>query len=77
MVRATQRRRGIGRQLMAAVEAAARAAGRSLLVLDTRQGDPSEQLYQTLGFVQAGVIPQYARSANGKLHATVFYYRLL
>lgn len=60
------RRRGIGRQLMLAVEEAARSAGRSLLVLDTRRGDASEMLCQGLGYIRAGVIPQYARSANGE-----------
>jgi GNAT superfamily N-acetyltransferase len=42
------RRQGIGRILMGAVELAAMEAGRSLLVLDTRKGDPSEQLYLSI-----------------------------
>ena len=62
---------------MATLEAAARAAGRSLLVLDTRQGDASELLYAKLGYFKAGTIPAYARSANGALDACVFYYRQL
>jgi hypothetical protein len=62
---------------MLAAEGAARAAERTLLVLDTRRDDPSEQLYQSLGYQVAGIIPQYARSATGQLHDTVFYYRLL
>jgi ribosomal protein S18 acetylase RimI-like enzyme len=77
MVHTAFRRRGIGRQLMLAVEEAARSAGRSLLVLDTRRGDASEMLYQSLGYIMAGVIPQYARSANGELDDTVFFYKLL
>lgn len=75
MVHRDARRRGIGRALMASVEDAARAAGRSLLVLDTRQGDPSEQLYLGIGYIRAGVIPRYARSASGDLHSTVFFYK--
>ncbi|MDP9313761.1 MAG: GNAT family N-acetyltransferase, partial [Chloroflexota bacterium] len=71
------RQQGLGRALMLAVELAARQAERSLLVLDTRQGDVAERLYRSLGYVEAGVIPQYARSANGKLDACVFFYKLL
>ncbi|RIK40508.1 MAG: GNAT family N-acetyltransferase [Chloroflexi bacterium] len=71
------RRQGIGQRLMHAAEKAALSAGRTLLVLDTRRGDPSEQLYQQLGYSRAGVIPQYARNATGQLDDTVLYYRLL
>lgn len=77
MVHTKARRRGIGRALMRAVEDRARQAGRMTLVLDTRQGDPSERLYTAMGYRKAGVIPAYARSANGALHATAFYYKLL
>ena len=71
------RGQGISRQLMMAVEAAARTIGRTLLVLDTRQGDVAEGLYRKLGYVEAGVIPDYARSSSGDLAASVFFYRVL
>ena len=74
MVYTRARRRGIGRALMLEAQAAARRHGRSTLVLDTRQGDPSEALYRSMGWTCAGVIPRYARSANGELHATALYY---
>lgn len=77
MVQPSARRRGIGRRLMERLEAIAREEGRTLLVLDTREGDPSNELYRSLGWVEAGRIPRYARSANGELHATVFYYKEL
>lgn len=77
LVVSSARQQGLGRALMLAVELAARQAERSLLVLDTRQGDVAERLYRSLGYVEAGVIPQYARSANGKLDACVFFYKLL
>ena len=77
LVRRVAQRRGVARALMHALEAEARRIGRTTLVLDTRQGDPSEQLYQSLGYQVAGAIPQYARSADGTLAATVFYYKLL
>lgn len=71
------RRQGLGRALMIAVEAVAREAGRSLLVLETREGDPAEQLYLGLGYIKFGVVPQYARSPNGLLEASGFFYRFL
>ena len=77
MVHRAARRQGIGRALMLAVEAEARWLGRTTLVLDTRQGDPSETLYRTLGWTLAGSIPRYARSADGALHTTAVYYKLL
>ena len=75
MVDPTVRGRGLGRRLMERLEAIAREEGRTLLVLDTREGDPSNALYRSLGWVEAGRIPHYARSANGELHTTVFYYK--
>ena len=71
------RNRGIGRALMHAVEDAARAAGRTLLVLDTRRGDAAEQLYASHGYTRLGVIPQYVRDADGVTQDTVVFYRLL
>src|SRR5438445_29181 len=68
LVRTSDRRQGVGRALMRAVEAEAARAGRTTLVLDTRYGDPSQALYESLGYVAAGTIPQYARSADGTLH---------
>ncbi len=77
MVEPSRRRQGIGRALMRAIEAQARALGRTTLVLDTREGDPSEQLYQSLGYVRVGAIPKYVISEKGGTDATVIYYKLL
>ena len=77
MVVSRARRRGIGRLLMEAAETEARQLGRTTLVLDTRQGDPSEALYRGMGWQPGGTIPRYARSADGTLHTTAFYYKLL
>ena len=77
MVHPNYRRSGIARLLMNKIENIAVAEGRSLLVLDTREGDPSNQLYQSLGYVEAGRIPNYAESASGSLDATVFYYKMI
>lgn len=69
------RRKGIGRSLMLEAEKKAKQKGRTLLVLDTREGDPSNLLYTSLGYIQAGRIPDYAKSANGEFQPTIFYYK--
>ena len=71
------RQQGIAQILMKAIEEEAQKAGRSLLVLDTRQGDPSEQLYQKLGYIQSGIIPQYVIDETGQFSATVVYYKII
>jgi acetyltransferase len=77
MVHRAARRKGLGRALMLALEHHARRLGRTTLVLDTRQDDPSEALYRALGWEPAGAIPRYAASADGTLHTTALYYKLL
>jgi GNAT superfamily N-acetyltransferase len=77
MVLSRARRAGIGRALMQAVENEARCRNRTTLVLDTRQGDPSELLYRSLGWQPAGVVPKYALNGDGGVDPTVFYYKLL
>ncbi|HEU4326465.1 MAG TPA: GNAT family N-acetyltransferase [Roseiflexaceae bacterium] len=77
LVHSSARRRGLGRALLGAAEEAARAAGRTLLVLDTRAGDAAEQLYRHHGYTAAGTIPAYARNGEGTLDATVVFFRLL
>ena len=67
----------IGRRLMGAVEGVARDEGRTLLVFDTRQGEPSEAFYSALGYKRAGVIPNFALGADGTLHATVLFHKEL
>jgi GNAT superfamily N-acetyltransferase len=70
-------RQGIGRRLMAELEAVARREGRTLLHLDTREGDASNAVYLALGWTEAGRIPNWARSATGTLDATVYYFKEL
>ena len=75
MTHPNYRRSGIGRLLMQKAEEIARNESRSLIVLDTREGDPSNILYTSLGYSRAGCIPNYAQSVNGELAATIFYYK--
>jgi GNAT superfamily N-acetyltransferase len=71
------RRRGLAKALLAEVESAARRLGRTLLVMDTRKGGEAEKLCESLDCTRLGEVPQYARSADGSLHTTVFFYREL
>jgi GNAT superfamily N-acetyltransferase len=71
------RRQGIARALMTALEAEARAVGKLLLTLDTREGDASNDLYCALGYREAGRVPGWARDAGGTLSTTVFWYKPL
>jgi GNAT superfamily N-acetyltransferase len=77
LVHRDHRGKGIAGELLNVIEAAARAANRTLLVLDTIEGDTAERLYRRLGWIEAGVIPQFARGAAGTLDATVIFYKLL
>lgn len=71
-------RRGIGRRLMNEIEAVARRFGRTLLTLDTRSGDKGEPLYLSLGYIAAGIIPNYSRDAVAdRLDAATFMYKPL
>ena len=77
MVHTSHQGQGIGQALMNVIEHEAKQAGRTTLILDTREGDPSECLYSKLGYTRAGTIPEYARSTDGSLHTTVFMYKLI
>jgi GNAT superfamily N-acetyltransferase len=72
-----QRGGGIGAALTRAAEAEARRLGKALIVLDTVAGNPAQQLYERLGYIPAGVIPDYARSNAGPLEATCIMYKRL
>lgn len=75
MVSPDMRRRGIGTMLMAFAEAEARAAGRTLLVLDALKGTPAEALYHALGYRPAGTIPNYALFPDGEMGDTTIFYK--
>ena len=77
LVHSLHRRQGLGQALMNAVEKVARELGRTLLVLDTLQGDNGEKLYARCDYVRVGEIPEYARLSDGSLHATVVFYKFL
>lgn len=79
MVRPDQRRRGIARALMGALEAEAARLGRTLITLDTRSGDSAEPLYASMGYVAIGAIPGFSVDPLDptKLDATTLMYKTL
>ena len=62
--------------LMRAAEESARAAAKTLLVLDTASAD-AERLYERMGWTKVGVIPGYALLPDGRPCATTYYYKSL
>jgi len=76
LVHRRARRQGLGAALMRAAEATARECGKTLLVLDTANGE-AERLYERLGWTRVGVIPGYALLPQGGLCSTTLYYRNL
>jgi GNAT superfamily N-acetyltransferase len=74
LVHPRAQRRGIGAQLLAAAEAAAVRAGKSLLVLDTASAEAA-RLYARAGWQEVGQIPDYALWPGGGLCPTVVFYK--
>ena len=60
---------------MSAVEEEARTEGLSLLYLDTEPHKPAAAMYEQMGWIRAGEIPEYACNPDGGLHGTVIFYR--
>ena len=77
MVDTRARGKGVSKKLMSLMESAASEMGLSLLVLDTRLGDVASSLYRSIGYTEAGQIPQFARSSTGELEATIYFFKLL
>jgi GNAT superfamily N-acetyltransferase len=77
LVHRRARRQGIARALIIRAEAEARGLKRSLLTFDTATGDAAEQLYLSLGYVRAGIIPGYAYKPDGQLIDTSVFYKLI
>ena len=71
------RRRGLGQQLMQALEQGARAQQRGLLYLDTEAGSGAEAFYQALGYTRVGELPNYCRSPDGHYRPTALYFKTL
>jgi GNAT superfamily N-acetyltransferase len=69
------RNRGIGAALLGAAEAASLKAGWWLMVLDTVDDSAGHRLYTRGGWSRVGAIPDYALWPDGRLCATVYFYK--
>jgi len=77
MVHSGARGNGLSRRLLAVAEDSARAAGRSLLMLDTESDSAAEHVYHTGGWIRYGVVPGYALDPAGTPKACSFFYKQL
>jgi Predicted acetyltransferase len=77
LVFTAHRRKGVARRLMEVLEDTARGLGRSLLVLDTLEGDVGEPFYERTEWQRAGQIPRFTIEADGTYHDTVLFYKHL
>ena len=75
LVHRRARRRGLAQAMLAAAEAAAREAGKRVLVLDTVTGGDAERLYERGGWQRVGVIPDYALMPDGRPCATTYFHK--
>lgn len=71
------RRQGLGAALMKAAEEAARQCGKTLLVLDAVTNGEAARLYERLGWVRVGDVPNFALMPRGEPCSTTYYYRNL
>ena len=77
MVHTSERGKGLGKTLLLAIEKAAQEAGRRLLLLDTRTGDPAEQLYLKYGYEIVGIFTDYVIEVDGTYSGSTFFYKKL
>ena len=77
LVHRSARRFGIGAALMARIENEARRLGRWLLVLDTVPGESGYRVYKRAGWIECGVIPDYAMFPDGRLCDTTLFWKRL
>ena len=75
LVHSSVRRQGLGRALMEAIEATARADGRWLLILDTQADTPAEAFYRALGWQVLGTMPNHALSTDGVPAPTTYFWK--
>lgn len=75
MVLSSARGRGVASMLMQGVEKVAAAWQKQLITLDTRTNDAAYHLYQKMGYTEAGIIPNFAKSASGNLKDTSIFYK--
>ncbi len=77
LVHRSARRRGVGAALLVAAERRARAAGKTLLVLDTVTGSDGFRLYARHGWQRCGDIRNYALWPDGRPCGTTIFFKAL
>lgn len=77
LVHRRARRQGVAQRLLEAVDAHARVAGKTVLVLDTVTGGDAERLYARCGWQAVGSIPNYALMPDGAFCATTVFHKQL
>jgi GNAT superfamily N-acetyltransferase len=66
---------GIGKQLMADLEAAALARELTLLWLTTHDGSDACAFYEAAGYTKLGVMPSYSERPDGSVAPAAFYFK--
>ena len=77
LVHRRARRQGLGTVLLQAAEEAARAAGKTLLVLDAVTGGDAERMYARAGWTRVGVVPGFALWPDGRPCDTTYFFKQL
>ena len=77
LVRQAARRAGVATALMAAAEVEAGRRGRTMLLLDTEADSGAEPFYDSLGWQAYGRLEDHAADPDGRLTATVFFFKRL
>ena len=77
MTAPSHRGRGVASALLSKAEAIAATRGKTMLVLDTASEGGASGLYERLGFVFAGELPDYAYKPHGGLTGTRLYWKRL
>jgi GNAT superfamily N-acetyltransferase len=77
LVHRDYRHRGLGAAILSALEAKARALGRTTLILDTAKDSAGDRLYRRCGWTPFGVVPAYATNVHGVPEECVFFYKLV
>lgn len=74
LVHRRARGRGLGEALMRGIEAVAAREGKTLMVLDTASA-AAEHIYRKLGWIECGIIPDYALNPDGSACDTVVFWK--
>jgi GNAT superfamily N-acetyltransferase len=75
LVSRRMRKCGIGAALLKGAEQMARDCDRTLLVLDAVTGGDAARMYERLGWIRVGDVPNFALYPGGGFCSTTYFYR--